>query len=148
MLPTRRSISAVPGSLRLAEAAVAISGASEALYVANYGHDHYQKLWEWELGLPWEARALWEKLSPYNQVQKIVIPTLWIGGEIDWNVPIINSEQMYQSMKRLGRTTQLVVYPGEHHGISKPSYLKDRFERYLAWYGQYIKGEPPPKATN
>ncbi len=126
----------------------AISGASEALYVANYGHDHYQKLWEWELGLPWEARALWEKLSPYNQVQKIVIPTLWIGGEKDWNVPIINSEQMYQSMKRLGRTTQLVVYPGEHHGISKPSYLKDRFERYLAWYGQYIKGEPQPKAAN
>jgi dipeptidyl aminopeptidase/acylaminoacyl peptidase len=126
----------------------AISGASEALYVANYGHDHYQKLWEWELGLPWEARALWEKLSPYNQVQKIVIPTLWIGGEKDWNVPIINSEQMYQSMKRLGRTTQLVVYPGEHHGISKPSYLKDRFERYLGWYGQYIKGEPQPKPAN
>jgi dipeptidyl aminopeptidase/acylaminoacyl peptidase len=126
----------------------AISGASEALYVANYGHDHYQKLWEWELGLPWEARALWEKLSPYNQVQKIVIPTLWIGGEKDWNVPIINSEQMYQSMKRLGRTTQLVVYPGEHHGISKPSYLKDRFERYLGWYGQYIKGEAPPKKAD
>jgi dipeptidyl aminopeptidase/acylaminoacyl peptidase len=126
----------------------AISGASEALYVANYGHDHYQKLWEWELGLPWETRALWEKISPYNQVQKIVTPTLWIGGEKDWNVPIINSEQMYQSMKRLGRQTQLVVYPGEHHGISKPSYLKDRFERYLGWYGQYIKGEAQPKSAN
>jgi dipeptidyl aminopeptidase/acylaminoacyl peptidase len=125
----------------------AISGASEALYVANYGHDHYQKLWEFELGLPWESRPLWEKLSTFNQVQKIVTPTLWIGGEMDWNVPIINSEQMYQSMKRLGRTTQLVVYPGEHHGIAKPSYLKDRFERYLAWYGQYIKGEAPPKAA-
>ncbi len=123
----------------------AVSGASEALYVANYGHDHYQILWEWELGLPWETRALWEKISPYNQVDKIVTPTLWIGGEKDWNVPIINSEQMYQAMKRLGRQTQLVVYPGEHHGIAKPSYLKDRFERYLAWYGQYIKGEAPAK---
>lgn len=123
----------------------AVSGASEALYVANYGHDHYQKLWEWELGLPWEARALWEKLSPYNQVEKIVTPTLWIGGEKDWNVPIINSEQMYQSMKRLGRRTQLVVYPGEHHGIAKPSYLKDRYERFLAWFGQNVKGETPPK---
>jgi len=125
----------------------AISGASEALYVANYGHDHYQKLWEWELGLPWKARALWEKLSPYNQVEKIVTPTLWIGGEKDWNVPIINSEQMYQSMKRLGRTTMLVVYPGEHHGIAKPSYLKDRFERYLGWFGQHVKGEAPPQKT-
>ncbi|MBI3664595.1 MAG: S9 family peptidase [Acidobacteria bacterium] len=123
----------------------AVSGASEALYVTNYGHDHYQKLWEWELGLPWQARALWEKISPYNQVEKIVTPTLWMGGEKDWNVPIINSEQMYQAMKRLGRTTQLVVYPGEHHGIAKPSYLKDRFERYLGWFGQHIKGEAPPK---
>ena len=33
----------------------AISGASEVLYVANYGHDHYQRVWEQELGLPWEG---------------------------------------------------------------------------------------------
>ena len=79
---------------------------------------------------------------------KRVGPKIWIGGEKDWNVPIINSEQMYQSMKRLGRTTQLVVYPGEHHGIAKPTYLKDRFERYLAWYGQYIKGEAPPQKAD
>jgi dipeptidyl aminopeptidase/acylaminoacyl peptidase len=126
----------------------AISGASESLYVANYGHDHYQKLWELELGLPWKTRALWEKISPFNQVEKIVTPTLWIGGEKDWNVPIINSEEMYQCMKRLGRATQLVVYPGEHHGIAKPSYLKDRFERYLAWFGQYVKGEAPAKTAD
>ena len=38
----------------------AITGASEVLYVANYGHDHYQLQWEKELGLPWENRELWE----------------------------------------------------------------------------------------
>ncbi len=48
---------------------------------------------------------------------------------MDWNVPIQNSEQMYIAMKRLGRETQLVVYPGEHHGIRRPSFQKDRFER-------------------
>jgi len=119
----------------------AITGASEVLYVANYGHDHYQRLWEQEMGLPWENRELWERLSPFNSVQKIVTPTLIMGGEKDWNVPIINSEQLYQALKRLGRTTQLVVYPGEFHGISKPSYQKDRFERYLAWYDKFVKGE-------
>jgi dipeptidyl aminopeptidase/acylaminoacyl peptidase len=119
----------------------AITGASEVLYVANYGHDHYQRLWEQEMGLPWENRELWERLSPFNSVQKIVTPTLIMGGEKDWNVPIINSEQLYQALKRLGRTTQLVVYPGEFHGISKPSYQKDRYERYLAWYDKFVKGE-------
>ncbi len=130
----------------------AISGASEFLYVANYGHDHYQREWEYELGLPWKNRALWEKLSTFNSVEKIVTPTLVMGGDKDWNVPIINSEQLYQSLKRLGRTTQLVVYPGESHGLAKPSYLKDRLERYLAWYAQYVKGEAPaapqPKPAN
>ena len=90
----------------------AISGASEALYRTNYGHDHYQLFWEMELGLPWEDAERWERISPFNQVAKITTPTLWMGGSDDWNVPIINSEQMYQAMKRLGKETQLVVYPG------------------------------------
>ena len=119
----------------------AITGASEVLYVANYGHDHYQYQWETELGLPWENRELWEKLSPFNYVQNIKTPTLIMCGEKDWNVPVLNSEQLYQALRRLGRTTKLVVYPGQHHGIRLPSFQKDRYERYLKWYGQYVKGE-------
>jgi dipeptidyl aminopeptidase/acylaminoacyl peptidase len=37
-----------------------------------------------------------------------------MGGSDDWNVPILNSEQMYLGMKRLGRETQLVVYYDEN----------------------------------
>ncbi len=124
----------------------AVTGASEVLYVANYGHDHYQLQWEKELGLPWENRDLWERISPFNYVENIVTPTLIMGGEKDWNVPILNSEQLYQALRRLGRTTQLVVYPGEHHGIRTPSYQKDRLERYLAWYDRYVKGVQQERA--
>jgi dipeptidyl aminopeptidase/acylaminoacyl peptidase len=122
----------------------AITGASEVLYVANYGHDHYQRHWEAELGLPWENREAWERISPFNSVERIVTPTLIMGGERDWNVPILNSEQLYQALRRLGRETQLVVYPGQSHGLRVPSYQKDRLERYLAWYDKYVKqvGEP------
>ncbi len=118
----------------------AVSGASEALYRANYGHDHYQYWWEIELGLPWENPEAWERISPFNDVAKITTPTLWIGGANDWNVPILNSEQMYQAMKRLGRETQLVVYPDEFHGIRRPSFQKDRHERFLGWFDKYVKG--------
>jgi dipeptidyl aminopeptidase/acylaminoacyl peptidase len=124
----------------------AITGASETLYIINYGHDHYQRWWERELGLPWENRELWEKMSPFNNVEKIVTPTLIMGGEKDWNVPINNSELLYQALRRLGRTTQLVVYPDQYHGLRVPSYQKDRFERYLNWYGKYVKGVE--EATN
>lgn len=121
----------------------ATSGASEALIVGNYGHDHYQLEYEQELGLPWQNRAAYERLSSFNDVEKIVTPTLWIGGAEDWNVPILNSEQMYQAMRRLGRQTQLVVYPGEHHGLARLSFQRDRLERYLAWYSKYVKGVVP-----
>ena len=118
----------------------AITGASEVLYVANYGHDHYQLQWEKELGLPWKNRELWERISPFNYVEKFFTPTLIMGGEKDWNVPILNSEQLYQALKRLGRETLLVVYPGESHGIRRPSFLKDRSLRAVDWYDRYVKG--------
>ena len=112
----------------------AITGASEVLYISNYGHDHYQLWWETELGLPWEGdnRKVWEHISPFNKVQHVTTPTLIMGGEDDWNVPILNSEQLYQALRRRGVPTQLVVYPGQGHGLRVPSYQKDRLERYLA----------------
>ena len=119
----------------------AITGASMALYRANYGHDHYQLEWEGEVGLPWENAEAWERMSPFNFVANVVTPTLIMGGDHDWNVPIQNSEQLYQALRRLGVETQLVVYPNEHHGIRKPAFQLDRLERYLAWYGKYVKGQ-------
>ena len=84
------------------------------------------------------------KLSPFFKVEQITTPTLIMGGQQDWNVPVQNSEQLYQALRRLGRETQLVVYPGQGHGIRRPSYQKDRYERYLAWYDKYLK---PSKTT-
>jgi len=119
----------------------AITGASEVNYIANYGHDHYQYWWENELGLPWENKEAWEKISPWENVDKIVTPTLVMGGKEDWNVPIQNSEQLYQALKRRGVDTQLIVYPDESHGISRPSFRKDRWQRYLDWYDDYVRGQ-------
>jgi len=51
----------------------------------------------------------------------------------------MNSEQMYLAMKSLGRETQLVVYPNEHHGIRRPSFQKDRWQRWIDWYDKYLK---------
>jgi dipeptidyl aminopeptidase/acylaminoacyl peptidase len=122
----------------------AISGAGYALSTSLYGHDQYQKDYETELGRPWENHDLWNKLSPFYKVAKITTPTLFMGGNIDWNVPILGSEQMYQALRSLGRTTELVVYPDENHSFKTPSHIKDRLERFLAWYGQYVKGDSTP----
>jgi len=122
----------------------AISGAGGALFSSFYGHDHYQRDYEAELGHPWENKAVWERVSPFYKVANVSTPTLFMGGAIDWNVPILGSEQMYQALKRLGRSTELVVYPGEYHEFKKPSHIKDRLERYLAWYAHFVKGDSTP----
>ncbi len=62
-------------------------------------------------------------------------------GEKDFNVPLINSEQMYQALRSLNVPTQMVIYPGQNHGLSKPSYIQDRLERMIEWYGRYLGPE-------
>ena len=119
----------------------AISGASEVNYLSNYGTDHYQYAWETELGLPWRNTELWIRLSPWFRVEKAVTPTLFVCSGDDVNVPCLNSEQFYQAMRRLGRDTELVIYPGQTHAVRRPSFQKDRFERYIAWYDKYLKPE-------
>ena len=119
----------------------AITVASATLYIANYGHDQYQRWWEEELGLPWlpENRENYDRMSPFYKLDKVTTPTLIIGGEDDWNVPIQNSEQLYIVLKRRGIPTELVVYPDQGHVWEDvPSYEKDLYERYFVWLERYL----------
>jgi dipeptidyl aminopeptidase/acylaminoacyl peptidase len=118
----------------------ATSGAGSSLQLTMYGTDQYITQYEAEIGPPWKAQDRWIKISyPFFHADRIRTPTLFMGGEKDFNVPITGSEQMYQALRSLGVDTQLVVYPGQFHGLTIPSYRKDRFERYLAWYAKYLK---------
>ena len=120
----------------------AASGAGSALQLSLYGSDQYIAQYENELGVPWKNMDKWMKVSyPFLNVEKIKAPTLYMVGEKDFNVPAAGSEQMYQALKSLGVPTQFVVYPGQHHGISVPSYQKDRVTRYLDWYSKYLNVE-------
>lgn len=127
----------------------ATSGAGTAFTVSFYGTDQYIIQYDNEIGPPWDPRA-WEtyvKLAyPFLHADRIKTPTLFLGGERDFNVPIEGSQQMYQALRSLGIDTQLVIYPNENHGIRRPSYVRDRYERYLAWYDKYLKKAPAAQA--
>jgi dipeptidyl aminopeptidase/acylaminoacyl peptidase len=127
----------------------ATSGAGTAFTVAFYGTDQYIIQYDYEIGPPWNPKA-WEtyvKISyPFLHADRIKTPTLFLGGERDFNVPVQGGQQMYQALRSLGVETQLVIYPNEFHGIQRPSYVRDRYERYLAWYDKYVKkGSMPVK---
>jgi dipeptidyl aminopeptidase/acylaminoacyl peptidase len=128
----------------------ATSGAGTAFTVAFYGTDQYIIQYDYEIGPPWDPKA-WEtyqKISyPFLHADKIKTPTLFLGGEKDFNVPVQGGQQMYQALRSLGVDTQLVIYPNEFHGITRPSYVRDRYERYLAWYESHINGKKPAPST-
>jgi dipeptidyl aminopeptidase/acylaminoacyl peptidase len=118
----------------------ATSGAGMGNMLAGYGDDQYVREWELELGLPWEKTDDWVRASaPFLHADRITTPTLFLVGSDDNNVPPIGAEQMYQALRRLHVPTQLVIYPGERHGFSRPSFRVDRVERYVEWYGRYLK---------
>ena len=124
----------------------AISGAGSAAPLSLYGNDQYILQYDNELGVPWKARDLYLKLSyPLLEADKRMhTPTLYMGGTNDFNVPIIGGEQMYQALKSLHVPTELIVYPGQFHGFTRPSFIKDRYERWLAWYDHYVAGKDTP----
>ena len=118
----------------------AVSGAGSSLQSSMYGLDQYIVQWDTEVGQPWKAQDLYLKLSyPFWHADRIKTPTLFMGGEKDFNVPIAGGEQMYQALRSLGVDTQLVIYPGQFHGLTTPSYQRDRLERYLAWFDKHLK---------
>ncbi len=127
----------------------ATSGAGTAFTVSFYGTDQYIIQYDNEIGPPWDAKA-WEtyqKLSyPFLHADRIKTPTLFLGGERDFNVPVQGGQQMYQALRSLGIDTRLIIYPNEPHSIGRPSYQRDRLERYIAWYDKYLK--KPAGSTN
>jgi dipeptidyl aminopeptidase/acylaminoacyl peptidase len=126
----------------------ATSGAGTAFTVAFYGTDQYIIQYDYELGPPWKNFDVYMKISyPFLHADRIKTPTLFLGGDRDFNVPVQGGQQMYQALRSLGIDTQLIIYPNETHGIQRPSYQKDRLERYLAWYDKYLKPAAAPATS-
>jgi dipeptidyl aminopeptidase/acylaminoacyl peptidase len=121
----------------------AISGAGSANQLSTYGSDEYVLQYNNELAPPWRDTALWLKVSyPFFHADRIHTPTLFLGGDKDFNVPIIGGEQMYQALRTLGVPAQLIVYPGQHHVFTRPSFVKDLAERMSVWLDRYL---PPAR---
>jgi dipeptidyl aminopeptidase/acylaminoacyl peptidase len=127
----------------------AVSGASIGNAFAGYGTDMYVREYEAELGVPWKNLDVYLRNSyPFLHADRIVTPTLFMCGEKDFNVPLLNSEQMYQAVRSIGVETQLVIYPGQFHGLSVPSYLRDRLQRQIEWYRRHLSNPVKPGFTS
>lgn len=118
----------------------AVSGAGVANVLAQFGVDMYYREYMYELGAPWENFETWKKLAyPFLHPERITAATMFQCAADDDNVPCVGSEQMYQALKTRGVPTRLIVYPGQNHGLTVPSYLVHRDRINIEWFDRWLK---------
>jgi dipeptidyl aminopeptidase/acylaminoacyl peptidase len=118
----------------------AVSGAGSGNALAMYGGDEYTSWLELEMGTPWKNLDTYLRVSyPFLHSDRITTPTLFLCGQIDFNVPCIGSEQMYQALRSNRVPSRLVVYPNMHHSPDTPAFTQDRIARFLDWFDRYLK---------
>jgi dipeptidyl aminopeptidase/acylaminoacyl peptidase len=83
--------------------------------------------------------------SAMTFIDKVETPTLILHGANDERVPTGQALEMFRGLKDRGKTTELVFYPREGHGITEYYHVKDRLQRIQDWVTRYTLG--PGKTT-
>lgn len=121
------------------QAAVSIAGIWN--YVSAMGQnnpqlfiDSYDRAWDNDLQRMWEH-------SPASRADRVTTPTLIMHGTEDEPVDPRQSIEMFSYLQLNGVPSRLVLYPGEGHGINKPSHMIDYQTRELQWFRHYLLGD-------
>ncbi len=106
-------------------------------YVSAFGTDDCHLWWQDDIGVPWQNPETYYRISPMSGLANIRTPLLITAGEHDWRCPLNQAEELYVALKKRGVPTELVIYPGEHHAITRPQRAIDRLKRIDEWLARY-----------
>ena len=120
----------------------AISGAGIVDALMEFGsNDEPAYTIVFKQGFPWTSAARYQKASPSYQLNKVRTPTLIHVGGKDERCPPAHSRMLYRVLKEyLHVPTELLVYPGEPHGLMKYRNRRAKMEWDLAWLERYVLG--------
>ncbi len=93
----------------------------------------------------WEAKELYQKVSPFFFADKINEPLLMIHGEADNNQGTfpIQSERLFAAMQGNGETARLVMLPLEAHGYAARESIEQVLYEQINWFDKYVKNAKP-----
>jgi dipeptidyl aminopeptidase/acylaminoacyl peptidase len=89
---------------------------------------------------PWEDPGIYAKTSAMSTIRNAKTPTLIQHGEFDRRVPIQNAYELFQGLQDQGVPTQLLVYKGFGHGITKPKEQLAAVQHNWDWFEKYVWG--------
>lgn len=87
---------------------------------------------------PWSDELIYKKTSPMTNINKAKTPTLIQHGEFDRRVPIANAYELLQGLRDKGVPSELIVYKGFGHGITKPKERLAATWHNWQWFNKYL----------
>jgi dipeptidyl aminopeptidase/acylaminoacyl peptidase len=95
---------------------------------------------EWEFGgRPWQTPDRMRQHSPLTYADRVKTPTLILHAREDRRCPLPMGRAFHQALLANKTATQMVIYPGEGHGIRQPRHREDVLKRILDWFARYDK---------
>ena len=95
-----------------------------------------------EIGLsPIDAPEEYERISPIRFVRDISVPMLIIHSEQDYRCPISQAEELFVTMRLLGKDVTFYRFPGEGHELSRsgsPVHRRQRAEIILDFFAHHL----------
>ena len=79
--------------------------------------------------------------TPMAHVDRVTTPTLVIHSEADWRTPVEQGQRWYAELKARGVRTELLLFPGEGHELSRsgrPRHRRARFDHILRWWSEHL----------
>jgi dipeptidyl aminopeptidase/acylaminoacyl peptidase len=90
---------------------------------------------------PWSDEPIYKKTSPMTNINNAKTPTLIQHGEFDKRVPISNAYELLQGLRDKKVPSELIVYKGFGHGITKPKERLAANWHNWQWFNKYVWGE-------
>ena len=90
---------------------------------------------------PWTRKDLYVEQSPLFNAHKINTPILFLHGDVDMNVPVGESIQMYTALKLLGKETAMVLVDGQDHHILEYGRRVQWQNTIWAWFAKWLKDD-------
>ena len=92
-------------------------------------------------GSPWQFRERYIENSPSFYLDRVETPVLIVHGADDTAVASFLGDELFVSLRRLGKEVEYAKYEGEEHSPLNWSYANqlDLCNRMIAWFGRYLK---------
>jgi len=119
-------------------AAVAIAGGFNFLSCFCQTNPVLPEVYYDPLGSPAKMKKAFQD-SPIASVWKVRTPLLLMHGTADQAVHYMQSVEYFHALQELGKESKLVLYPGEGHGINKPSHMVHYMTTEIDWIEKWIK---------